>query len=81
MSRLLKVSDEVYEALWILKRYPSTSFNDIIKGLVDQVCPGEFFDTDDIDRQLFREKIGLEDYTERELRLKRDRLRKEENKK
>jgi hypothetical protein len=56
MSKPLKVSDEVYEALQIIKVYPSTAFNDVIKGLIDQVFPGVFFDdTDKIDRQLFRE--------------------------
>jgi hypothetical protein len=69
MPRVLKVSDEVYEALQILKRYPLTSFDDVIKGLIDQVCPEVFFDdTDDIDRELFRETIGLEDYSPGEFR-------------
>lgn len=69
MPRVLKVSDEVYEALQILKRYPLTSFDDVIKGLIDQVCPDVFFDdTDDIDRELFRETIGLEDYSPGEFR-------------
>jgi hypothetical protein len=57
MSKILKVSDEVYEALRILKVYPSTSFNDIIKGLIDLSFPGQFFDYDEIDRQLFKEEI------------------------
>jgi len=68
MSKILKVSDEVYEALKILKVFPSTSFNEIIKGLVDLSFPGDFFDTDDIDRQHFREVMGMEDYAPGELR-------------
>jgi len=68
MSKLIRISDEVYDALTILKNYPSTSFSDIIKGLIDSYFPGDFFDTDDIDRQLWRESLGLEDYSEGELR-------------
>ena len=68
MSKILKVSDEVYEALKILKVFPSTSFNEIIKGLIDLSFPGDFFDTDAIDRQLFREAMGMEDYAPGELR-------------
>lgn len=68
MSKIIKVSDEVYDALMILKYYPSTSFSDIIKGLIDSYFPGDFFDTDDIDRQLWREELGLEDYSKGELR-------------
>ena len=68
MSKLLRVSDEVYEALKILKVFPSTSFNEIIKGLIDLSFPGDFFDTDAIDRQLFREAMGMEDYAPGELR-------------
>lgn len=69
MPRVIKVSDEVYEALQILKRYPLTSFDDVIKGLIDQVCPDVFFDdTDDIDRKIFRKTIGLEDYSPGEFR-------------
>lgn len=56
MSKLLKVSDEVYEALRIIKPYPSTSFNDIIKGLIDKTFPGEFFDEKAVDRELFSEE-------------------------
>jgi hypothetical protein len=68
MSKVLKISDEVYEALRIIKVYPSTSFNDIIKGLIDQVFPDVFFDdTDKIDRQLFREAY-VDDYARGELR-------------
>jgi hypothetical protein len=62
MSKLIKVSDEVYEALRIIKVYPSTSFNDIIKGLIDQVFPGEFFDAEKIDRQLFSEEKQKRDW-------------------
>ena len=68
MSKILKVSDEVYEALKILKVFPSTSFNEIIKGLIDLSFPGDFFDTDDIDRQIFREVMGMEDNAPGELR-------------
>ena len=68
MSKILKVSDEVYEALRILKVFPSTSFNEIIKGLIDLSFPGDFFDTDDIDRQLFREEMDMENYSPGELR-------------
>ena len=68
MSKILKVSDEVYEALKILKVFPSTSFNEIIKGLIDLSFPGDFFDTDAIDRQIFREVMGMEDYVPGELR-------------
>ena len=68
MSKLLRVSDEVFEALKIIKVFPSTSFNDIIKGLIDLSFPGDFFDTNEIDQQLFREAMGMEDYSPRELR-------------
>jgi len=69
MSRLIKVSDEVYDALQILKVFPSTSFSDIIQGLIELSFPGDFFgDTDDIDRQLIRERLGMEDYAPGELR-------------
>lgn len=68
MSKILRVSDEVYEALKIIKVFPSTSFNDIIKSLIDLSFPGDFFDTDAIDRQLFREAMGMEDYSPGELR-------------
>ena len=68
MSKLLRVSDEVFEALKIIKVFPSTSFNDIIKGLIDLSFPGDFFDTDAIDRQIFREGMGMEDYAPGELR-------------
>ena len=68
MSKLLRVSDEVFEALKIIKVFPSTSFNDIIKGLIDLSFPGDFFDTDNIDRQHFREEMGMEDYSPGELR-------------
>ena len=79
MSKILKVSDEVYEALKILKVFPSTSFNDIIKGLIDLSFPGDFFDTDDIDRQNFREVMGMEDYSPGELRQIVKRRKKERN--
>jgi len=39
MSRPLKISDEVYEMLWCLKPFPSTSFNDVILGLIEDICP------------------------------------------
>jgi hypothetical protein len=69
MPKVLKVSDTVYEALQILRRYPFSSMDEVIKGLIDQVCPDVFFDdTDDIHRQLFRETIGLENSTMEELR-------------
>ncbi len=76
MSRILRVDDDVYDALRFLKPYPSTSFSDIIKGLIDEVCPGEFFDTDDIDRQLFKEESGLIDYSKGEIRERMKRKRK-----
>lgn len=85
MPKVLKVSDDVYEALQILKRYPVASVDEVIKGLIDQVCPDVFFDdTDDIDRQLFRETLGLDDYAKGEFRqyvnaIKR-RKKKDENK-
>jgi hypothetical protein len=70
MPKVLKVSDDVYEALQILKRYPLTSIDEVLRGLIDQVCPDVFFDhTDDIDRELFRETIGLKDYSPGEFRL------------
>jgi hypothetical protein len=68
MSKLIRISDEVYDALQILKVHPSTSFSDIIKGIIDQAFPGDFFDTDDIDRKLFQEQTGLVDYSPGELR-------------
>ena len=84
MSKIIKVSDEVYEALQILKVHQSTSFSDIIEGIIDQAFPGDFFDTDDIDRQLFREEVGLEDYSPGELRqiirMKKQRRKKDETK-
>jgi hypothetical protein len=83
MSKNIKISEEVYDALIILKRFPSISFNDIIKGLIDSYFPGDFFDTDDIDRQLWRESLGLEDYSHGELRqiyrMKKRRKEKDEN--
>jgi len=84
MSKIIKVSDEVYDALQILKVHPSTSFSDIIKGIIDQAFPGDFFDTDDIDRELFREETGLVDHSPGELRqivqLKRKRRKRIETK-
>jgi hypothetical protein len=68
MSKLIRISDEVYDALQILKVHPSTSFSDIIKGIIDQAFPGDFFDTDDIDRILFQEQTGLVDCSPGELR-------------
>jgi hypothetical protein len=68
MSKQIKVSDEVYDALQILKVHPSTSFSDIIKGVIDQAFPGDFFDTDEIDRALFQEETGLVDRSPGELR-------------
>jgi hypothetical protein len=65
----------VYDVLRFLKPYPSTSFSDIIKGLSDQVCPGEFFDTDNIDRELFKETSGLVDYSKGEYRERRKKMR------
>jgi predicted CopG family antitoxin len=56
MSKNIKVSDEVYYALKIIKVYPSTSYNDIIKGLIDKVFPGEFFETEKVDHELLSEK-------------------------
>ena len=44
MSKNIKISDEVYEALQIIKVYPSASFNDVIKGLIETEFPGDFFD-------------------------------------
>jgi hypothetical protein len=84
MPKVLKVSDDVYEALQILKRYPLTSLNEVIRGLIDQVCPSDFFDTDDIDRELFLENIGMYDFAKGERRLYvknlRERRRKYEEK-
>lgn len=81
MSKQLKVSDEVYDALQIIKVYPSTSFNDIIKGLIEQVFPDVFFDDmDKIDRQLFREAY-IDDYQKGELRriVKMMKMRRKED--
>ena len=50
MSRTVKVSEEVYDAIQILKVHSSTSNSDIIKGVIDIAFPGDFFDTDSIDR-------------------------------
>jgi len=84
MSKIVKVSDEVYDALQILKVHPSTSFSDIIKGVIDLAFPGDFFDTDDIDRTLFMEETGQVDYSPGELRQivkqKKLRRRKDETK-
>jgi hypothetical protein len=69
MTKVLKVSDDVYEALQILRRYPLSSLDAVLKGLIDQVCPGVFFDdTDETDRELFRQTIGLKDWTMDEFR-------------
>ncbi len=77
MPKVLKVSDDVYEALQILKRYPIASIDEVIKGLIDQVCPDVFFErTDDIDRQIFREMIGLENYSPGEFRLYVDAIKR-----
>ena len=40
LTRNVKLSEEVYEALQIIKVYPSTSFNDAIKGLIETQFPG-----------------------------------------
>ena len=81
MSKAIKVSDEVYDALQILRIHPSTSFCDIIKGVIDIAYPGDFFETDDIDRILFQEETGLVDLSKGELRqmmkIKRQRRQKE----
>ena len=69
MPKVVKVSEEVYEALQMLKRYPLTSLNEVIRGLIDQVCPGDFFDTDDTDRRIFLEDIGTYDFSKGERRL------------
>ncbi len=74
MSKNIKISDEVYEALQIIKVYPSASFNDVIKGLIETEFPGDFFDSfppvevspDDSSKILFRHVIQVE----------RERLRK-----
>ena len=68
MSKQIKVSDEVYDAIQILKVHSSTSNSDIIKGIIDMAFPGDFFDTDDIDRTLFMEETGLIDLSKGELR-------------
>jgi hypothetical protein len=68
MSKAIKVSDEVYDAIQILKVHSSTSNSDIIKGVIDIAFPGDFFDTDSIDRVLFREETGLIDVSKKELR-------------
>jgi len=68
MSKLIKVSDEVYDALQILKSVPSISYNDIVKGLIDEVFPGTFFETDHIDRELFRESVTRGGMSTKELR-------------
>lgn len=39
MARQIRVSEEVYAMLWCLKPSPSTSFNDVIQELIDDVCP------------------------------------------
>ena len=39
MSRPLKISDEVYEMLTCLKPFPSTSFNDVILWMIEDICP------------------------------------------
>jgi len=82
MSRIIKVSDEVYDALQTLKDYPSTSFSDIIKGVLELQFPGDFFgDTDAIDRQLIREELGMENRAPGELRqiVKARKMRKKVN--
>jgi len=84
MPKVVKVSEEVYEALQMLKRYPLTSLNEVIRGLIDQVCPGDFFDTDNIDREFFLENIGMHDFAKGERRLYvkmlKERRRKDEEK-
>ena len=80
MSKNIKISDEVYEALQILKDHSSTSFSDIIKGIIDIAFPGDFFDTDDIDRILFQEETGLIDLSRGELRqIMREKRRRNSN--
>jgi predicted CopG family antitoxin len=39
MSRQMKISEEVYTMLWCLKPFPSTSFNDVISGIIEDVVP------------------------------------------
>ncbi len=68
MTRNVKLSEEVYEALQIIKVYPSTSFNDAIKGLIETQFPGIFFHSfppvedspDDEERILYRHVIEAE---------------------
>jgi predicted CopG family antitoxin len=39
MSRQLRISDDVHEMLTLLKPHNSTSYDDIIRDLITDVCP------------------------------------------
>jgi predicted CopG family antitoxin len=39
MTKQLKISDELYEMLCLLKPFPSTSFNDLILLMIDEIAP------------------------------------------
>jgi len=39
MSRQLRISDDVHEMLTLLKSHPSASYDDVIRELIDDVCP------------------------------------------
>jgi hypothetical protein len=39
MSRQLRISDDVHEMLSLLKPHPSASYDDVIRDLIDDVCP------------------------------------------
>jgi hypothetical protein len=54
MSRQLKISEDVYRMLSVLKPNPSTSFNDIIRDLIDDSCPflsGELDHITDLEKE------------------------------
>ena len=39
MSRQLKISDDVHLMLSLMKPFPSTSYDDVIRGMIEDSCP------------------------------------------
>ena len=39
MSRQLKISEDVHLMLSLIKPFPSTSYDDVIRGMIEDACP------------------------------------------
>jgi hypothetical protein len=39
MSRQLKISEDVHFMLSLMKPFPSTSYDDVIRGMIEDACP------------------------------------------